>query len=516
MFLEDDELIAKTTGAIRTERRNAEFLFNRRVAQFTAILAKLEDEYFKARDSDVNDIANRVINNLAQLAGRNTPSASMVLRAFPPESILVAADLAPSEASALTGRRASGLLLERGGATSHTAIMAKALELPAVMGAAGVAGGVPHGARLIVDGQLGRAIVNPTEATLARYEAQRAALREQDAELALLRDSPPETLDGYLMDLRANVELPEEVSHIAAHGARGVGLFRSEFIFMNRATLPTEDEQCRVYRAVLEGAAPHSAVLRTLDLGGDKLPSARLHGAEANPFMGERAVRLCLPRPELFKPQLRAMLRASVHGKARILIPMISGVEEFVQAKQVLRDCKAELRAAKIPFDTKVRLGAMIEVPSAAVVADDLARVCDFFSIGTNDLVQYTLAVDRGNERVANLYEPLHPAVMKLLRQVVAAARRTGIPVTVCGEVAADPVMAVILLGLGVDELSMTSVGIPHVKKLIRGVTFAEAKAFAEEVMAQTTVAGIKRVARARLRGFVRSKLTGPSPMLHR
>jgi phosphotransferase system enzyme I (PtsI) len=459
------------------------------------LLSSLEDETFRARKGDLVDVANRILTNLA-------PHRASTDQTFPPGSVLVATDLAPSETTPLMGAQVDGIVLETGGATSHTAIMAKALEIPGVVGVPDITSAVQHGGHIIMDGQTGKVVCNPTPETLAYYEREKTSFSAFEAELRELRDMPAETIDGYSVTVRANLELLEEAEHIVNHGARGVGLFRTEFLFMNVMKAPAEEEQFEIYRNVLQKVAPHPVVFRTLDFGGDKfLTSGQIH-KELNPFMGQRAIRLCLSHPEVFRAQVRAMLRASAYGPTRILIPMISGVEEFREVKRHVRRAKAELKLEKVPFDTKVELGAMIEVPSAAVVADDLARECDFFSIGTNDLIQYTLAVDRGNEKVAYLYEPMHPAVLRLVKGTVMAARKNGIPVTVCGEMAADPMTAILLLGLGVDELSMSAVGIPSVKRLIRSIDLNDAKQLAEEVFAQSTIEDIHKVIKKRLKKF--------------
>lgn len=498
MFLEDEALIDHTISSIRAEKKNAEFLFNRRVEEFVTILSQIEDEYFRSRDNDILDVASRVI---AHLVSQHPTSLT---QSPAPESVLVAHDLPPSQTTLLIKDHVIALVLEKGGPTSHTAIMAKALEIPAVVGVSYVTNFLETGSQIIVDGLDGRIVVNPTEETRARYERERDKLNAFERELEQLRDLPGETLDGYTIEIRANVELPEEVEHVGQHGASGVGLFRTEFIFLNRTHPMTEDEQFEIYRRVTSTLAPQSVVIRTLDVGGDKFFSRVQIAAELNPFMGQRAVRLCLQHPEIFRQQIRAALRASAFGKARLLIPMISGLEEFLEVKKHIHNAKQELRREKIAFDPKIEVGAMIEVPSAALVADTLARECDFFSIGTNDLIQYSLAVDRGNESVAYLYEPLHPAITRLLRMVIKAAHDGGIPVAVCGEVAADPMMAVVLLGLGVDELSMSAVSVAPVKKLIRSITLAEAKVLAEEILAQTTIHGAKQVLRRRLRAYVK------------
>ncbi|MGI8905681.1 MAG: phosphoenolpyruvate--protein phosphotransferase [Candidatus Sumerlaeaceae bacterium] len=494
-FLNDPALIERTENAIRGERKNAEYLFNRTVTSWLDVLSTLEDETFRARNSDIVDVANRIQANLA-------PHRSTTDTTFPPNSVIVATDLAPSETTPLMGAHIGGIALEKGGATSHTAIIAKALEIPGVVGVPDITGLVTHGALVIVDGQTGKVIIDPTPETLAYYEREQASFKTFEMELRELRELAAETIDGYSVTMRANLELLEEAEHICGHGACGIGLFRTEFLFMNVLTPPAEEQQFAIYKAVIEKVAPHPVVFRTLDFGGDKFLTNAATTRELNPFMGQRAIRLCLSNPGMFRAQVRAMLRASAFGPTRILIPMISGVEEFREVKRHIRRAKAELKFEKIPYDTKVQLGAMIEVPSAAVVADDLARECDFFSIGTNDLIQYTLAVDRGNEKVAYLYEPMHPAVLKLLKTTVLAARKNGIPVTVCGEMAADPMTAILLLGLGVDELSMSAVGIPQVKRLIRSINLNEAKLLAEEVYSQSTIEGVHKVVRKSLKKY--------------
>ncbi|MBX7245867.1 MAG: phosphoenolpyruvate--protein phosphotransferase, partial [Candidatus Sumerlaeaceae bacterium] len=496
MFLEDVELVENTVAAIRREKKNAEFLFNRRVNEFLAKLQPFDDEFMKAFDSDVLDISNRVLANLSQTGG-HTPAA------LGADAVIVANDLAPSETTRLVKEHVAAFVLEKGGPTSHTAIMAKALEIPSVVGVANIAGFVENDSTIIVDGLSGRVVVNPTPETLRRFEHEKVEFGQYEKELEQLRDQDAETQDGYAISLCANLELPEEIAHVTQHGAQGIGLFRTEFLYMNRRTAPTEDEQFEIYRRAIEAVKPHCVVFRTLDIGGDKFFSAVEVSTEMNPFMGQRAIRLCLQHPEVFRDQLRAMLRASAFGRTRILIPMISGLEEFLEVKRQVRQAKEELKQAKMVFDPNTEVGAMIEVPSAAVVADALAHECDFFSIGTNDLIQYTLAVDRGNEKVAYLYEPLHPAIMRMMKSIISAGRDNGIPVAVCGEMAADPMMAIILLGMGVDELSMSAVCIPPVKKLIRSIDLSEAKALAEEILTQPTIEGAKQVLRRRMKTYI-------------
>ncbi len=482
MFLSDQELVDATVADIRTEQKNADYLFARRVERFLESLAAFEDPFFHGRDSDFRDAAHRVLANL-----KEQPPTTRVH--FGPETVLVAHDLAPSQAANLLRENVIALALERGGATSHTAIMAKAIEIPAVVGLHGITSAVQDGAPIIVDGLAGKVILYPSQETFLHYSRRQGEFIELEQQLEKLRELPCETVDGYSVVLRANLEFPNEVPHVILHGAKGVGLFRTEFVFLNRESPPTEEEQYALYRQVAEGVYPETVVFRTLDLGGDKLASVVQHQRELNPFMGQRAIRICLQNPNLFRTQLRAICRASSLGNAQILIPMVSGIEEMRAVRRHLEEVKAELAAENIPFDPQIPLGAMIEIPSAAVTADILARECDFFSIGTNDLIQYTLAVDRGNELVAYLYQPLHPAILRLLKMTVSAAEDAGIRVSVCGETAADPMMALLFVGMGVQELSMSSVNVPAVKQVIRAVSLSEAKLLAEEILSESSTA---------------------------
>lgn len=496
-MLEDVDLIDPTIEAIRKERVAADFAYHRRVMEMVALLSQIDDEYFRARDNDVLDVASRVLGNLSS-ARVSAPET------IEPDSIVVAHDLSPTDVTQYLKPEVIALVTERGGATSHTSIMAKAMEIPAVVGVAGITSHVEHGTLAIVDGMSGKIILNPGEETIADYRKQQQAFVEFSRDLDQLRDQPAETLDGYSVTLRANVEFPEEVGHIFQHGAAGIGLFRTEFLFLNRTDLPSEKEQFELYRLVVEQAAPHPVVIRTLDIGGDKLNQRLFGQREDNPFMGQRAIRLCLKHEPMFRDQLRAILRASAFGTVRLLIPMIASLEEFVQVRKILKEVKASLRAAQIPYDNRIEMGAMIEIPSAALVADALARECDFFSIGTNDLIQYTLAVDRGNQNVAYLYDPLNPAVLRMLRMTVNAAREGGIPVSVCGEMAGDASLAMLLLGLGVDELSMSAANLPYVKRLIRSIRLSDAKAVAEQAMLENTVDGVRAVVKRHMKKFER------------
>ncbi len=498
-LLDDADLIDATVETIRSEQKNAEYLFARRINEFLDQLRKLDDGFLVGRETDFQDVAWRVLNNL----GRQQHATHAT---FGPDTVLVGHDLLPSQSANLLKEHVVGLALEKGGPTSHTAIIAKATEIPTVVGVEGIMQVVREGAPVIVDGVAGKVILFPSQETYARYLARQSEFQQLERELEELRDLAAETLDGYSITLRANIEFPEEISHIKLHGARGVGLFRTEFIFLNRERLPNEEEQYQIYKQVAERVFPDTVIFRTLDVGGDKFFAASARPRELNPFMGLRAVRLCLKHEEIFRPQLRAMLRANALGNAKILIPMISGVEEFRQVKQLISTVIEELRGEGYQIDHSVEIGAMVEIPSAAILADELARECDFFSIGTNDLIQYTLAVDRGNSSVAYLYEPLHLSVLRLLRMTVKAAEDAGIKVSVCGEAAADPLYALILAGLGVHELSMSAVNVPAVKRVMRAVTLQELRALVEEIFNASTISERKSVLKTFLDFLVRER----------
>ena len=394
-------------------------------------------------------------------------------------------DLLPSDALAMNSRMVKGIAMDAGGKTSHTAILARAFEIPAVLGLSSITRVARTGDKIIVDGNRGKVVVDPDEETLKRYGAIQKEWQKREVQLATLNTLPAETRDGKLIYLQANIEVPEETDSLLAHGADGIGLYRSEFLFMQPGGVSTEEQQYKSYASVVDALGGRPVTIRTLDVGGDKaIPGFEQHN-EKNPILGWRAVRFCLARTGLFKSQLRALLRASAHseGSLRIMFPMISGVEELEKVLTVLEEAKDECRAKGQPFDEDISVGIMIEVPSAALTTDILARKVDFFSIGTNDLIQYTIAVDRGNERIAYLYEPFHPGVLRLIKMVVDNAHAAGIPVSMCGEMAGDPMATVILLGLGLDMYSMSSFSIPEVKQIIRSISMIEAEELVGEIM---------------------------------
>ena len=482
MALEDPALIGETIRVFESTRQNIETCFNQVSQRYIQAFAKFEDEYLRERASDIRDVAQRVLQNLLGQAENS-------LSRLADKRIVVANDVSPSDSASIDRSAAIALVTDSGSKTSHAVIVARSMKMPAVVGVRNLTKRAHNGDWAIVDGYDGVVILNPSETTLFRYgkiqekkKSFEARLMEANRELAV-------TLDGVAVSLMANIEKVEEVAQVKAYAAEGVGLYRTEYLFLNSARIPTEQEQFLAYRAVAQAIAPQPVVIRTLDLGGDKPMEGNpdLFPKENNPFMGFRAIRFCLENLEIFKDQLRAILRASACGNVRIMYPMISGSEEMVRANAVLTECMAELKSRDIAFDAKLQVGAMIEIPSAAMTADILAKECVFFSVGTNDLIQYLLAIDRVNERIAHLYEPTHPAVVRTLKHIVDEAHKRGVTVSVCGEMAGDPVFAPLLLGLGVDALSMSPAWLPSVKYMVRAMTMADARALAAEALTLTS-----------------------------
>jgi phosphotransferase system enzyme I (PtsI) len=469
LMLEDRVLIEEVIKLIREQKINADFAFHTAADRYIAVLEAVEDEYLRERAADLRDLATRVLDNLLNV------KQQLDLRHLTETCILVGHDLSPSTTAQLDRNFVLGFVTDIGGKTSHTAILARSLDIPAVVGAQNISEELETGDYALLDGYNGTVIVNPTDQTLFEY-GQLAKIKATLGEkLREIQSQPAVTLDGKIIHLSANIEDQQDVAAVLRHGAEGVGLFRTEFLFINRDKLPTEEQQYEVYRQVAEQLKPQPVIIRTLDLGGDKFSSQLQLAEEMNPFLGWRAIRFCLAQPEVFRAQLRAILRASASGNVRMMYPMISGVDELNQANAHVEKCKAELRAEKIPFDEKMEIGAMIEIPSAALVSESLARRVSFFSIGTNDLIQYTLAADRTNEKVSHLYEPTHPSILRLIKMTVDAAHANGIWVGVCGEIGGDPVLAPLLIGLGVDELSAAPSAIDSVKYIIRRIKNEEA-----------------------------------------
>jgi phosphotransferase system enzyme I (PtsI) len=474
LMLEDRVLIEEVIKIIREQKANADYAFHTASDRYIAVLEAVEDEYLRERAADLRDLTSRVLDNLLNA------KQQLDLRHLTEPCILVGHDLSPSTTAQLDRNFVLGFVTDVGGPTSHTAILARSLDIPAVVGAQNISEELETGDYALLDGYNGTVTVNPTDQTLFEY-GQLAKIKASLGEkLREIQHQPAVTLDGQVIHLSANIEDQNDVAAVIAHGAEGVGLFRTEFLFINRESLPTEEEQLKVYREVAAALKPQPVIIRTLDLGGDKFSSHLQIAKEMNPFLGWRAIRFCLAQPEMFRAQLRAILRASAEGNVKLMYPMISGLDELNRANAYVEECKTELRAEKIPFDENLEIGAMIEIPSAALVAGALAKKVKFFSIGSNDLIQYTLAADRTNEKVAHLYEPTHPAILRLIKMTVDAAHANGAWIGVCGEIAGDPVLAPLLLGLGVDELSAAPSAIDSVKYIIRRVKNEEARKLAE------------------------------------
>ncbi|WP_241754884.1 phosphoenolpyruvate-protein phosphotransferase PtsI [Koleobacter methoxysyntrophicus] len=476
MVLEDPALIEEVKQKIRNERIKADNAVDQVIKEFVAVFEAMEDEYMKERAADVKDVGTRLLKNIL-----NIPFQS--LADIQDEVIVVARDLTPSDTAQMNKSKVMGFATDIGGRTSHSAIMARSLEIPAVVGLGNISSSTKNGDTVILDGNDGIVIINPDETTLERYLELKEQHKKLQEELAKLRELPAETLDKHRVELAANIGTPKDVKGALDNGAEGIGLYRTEFLYMDRDNLPTEDEQFEAYKAVAEAMEEKPVIIRTLDIGGDKRLPYIDFPEELNPFLGWRAIRMCLDRPEIIKTQLRAILRASSYGKLRIMYPMVSNISEVRRANAILEEAKKELEREGISFDREIEVGIMVEIPAAAVAADILAKEVDFFSIGTNDLIQYTLAVDRMNENIAHLYQPLHPAILRLIKNVIEASHTNGIWTGMCGEMAGDVNAAPILLGLGLDEFSMSAVSIPRVKKIIRSLTLKQAKKIADKAL---------------------------------
>ena len=490
MILEDEELEEEIIDYLRSNKVNASVAASKIIDQQVEMLSEIDDEYLKERAGDIRDIGNRLIKNIL---GMHIVDLGDITE----ESILVAYDLTPSETAQLNLEKVLGFITDIGGRTSHTSIMARSLELPAIVGTNDVTARVNTGDYLILDAVNNRVYVNPTQAEIDELKTLEAKLAEEKAELAKLKDLPAVTLDGHKVDVVANIGTIRDCEGAHRNGAEGVGLYRTEFLFMDRDQLPSEEEQFIAYKEVVEAMEGRLVVLRTMDIGGDKeLPYLNLP-KEMNPFLGWRAVRIALDRREILHAQLRAVLRASAFGKLAVMFPMIISVEEIRELKSVLETLKAELRAEGKAFDENIQVGVMVETPSAAVNAKFLAKEVDFFSIGTNDLTQYTLAVDRGNELISHLYNPMSPSVLGLIKQVIDASHAEGKWTGMCGELAGDERATLLLLGMGLDEFSMSAISVPRIKKLIRHVNYQEVKALANEALQKPTAAEIEQLIQA-------------------
>jgi phosphoenolpyruvate-protein phosphotransferase (PTS system enzyme I) len=486
MIVEDNMISGATINIILEEKINAEWALKKSVQKIRQLFDQVDFEYIRDRITDVENVVERILRNLV---GKKQESLSAINE----KVIIVAHDLTPADTSEINTSMVMGFITDVGGKTSHTAIMAQALKIPAVLGLEKATGSIEDGNLLIVDGYKGEIIINPDDDLIITYQEKALYYKNYISSILQLSHLPSETTDGYRMAVKANVEFLEELETAKDNGAEGIGLYRTEFLYIRNKGVPSEDELFQNYREIAEKVTPFPVTIRTLDIGGDKIFSNKKPSNEANPALGLRAIRFCLKEPEIFKSQLRAILRASVYGNIRIMFPMISGVQELLDAKSIMSQVMAELESVNIAYDKNIKVGAMIEIPSAVMVADILAESADFFSIGTNDLIQYTLAIDRSNENVAYMYEPYHPAVIRMIMQIVKAAHNAGIEVSLCGEMAGDPFCIPILLGMGINELSLTATGIPQLKKLIRSLSRAEAEKDLENILKLKTSEEVRK-----------------------
>ncbi len=487
--LEDPVLEETIQNKITQERHNAPYAIAEGIKEIAALFQQLRDPYLQERAADIRDVGRRILENA-------TGAARVELSCLTEDCIVAARDLTPSETVSMDFAHTLGFVTELGGRTSHTAIISRSMEIPAVVGAAGVLEGISGGETVILDALDGCVVVDPTAAEIECYEGKRRDFLRRREALAALRALPAQTRDGKRFELCANIGGPGDLAGAVKYGAQGVGLYRTEFLYMNNTHFPSEEEQFAAYREVTaEMGAQRPVIVRTLDIGGDKDLPYYAFEREDNPFLGWRAIRMCLDRRDLFKTQLRAILRAGVFGKLRIMFPMIISLEELLAAREILEECRKELRAEGVPFQEDIEVGIMVETPAAVMMADVLAAYVDFFSIGTNDLTQYTLAVDRGNPRIAGRYDPLHPAVLRSIKRVIDASHAAGKWTGMCGELAGDLRAAALLAGMGLDEFSMTASSIPSVKKQLRDLDFSDARALAERALAAATADEVRRIA---------------------
>ncbi len=481
LIVRDRMLFKETLRIIQEQNINAERALHQAFGKIKEVFARVQDSHIKGRIQDVDAVYRRI---MAHLTGKGLSELYASLGPV----VIVARDLSPAETTQMSNSKVLGFVTERGGKTSHTAIIARALEIPAVVGLDNATGEITSGEYLIVDGVAGKVVINPDGALRQVYRSRQEDLEAFQAEVGQTSALPAVTVDGHANRVMANIELPEEVTLALKYGSDGIGLYRTEFLFLRQRQLPTEEELFQDYKRVVEAMAPQVVTIRTLDIGGDKFLSHLEYAPEMNPALGLRAIRFCLKEPKIFRSQLKAILRASAFGQVRVMFPLISSLGEMRAARQLLEAVKEELTREGVPFDGKMPVGAMIEVPAAVTLAHLLTQQADFFSIGTNDLIQYALAIDRVNKQVADMYQPLHPAVLRMIREVVQAGRAAQIPVAICGEMAGDPMHIPVLLGLGVQELSMNSTAIPLVKLLIRKTSLEVAREIARQALRRGTV----------------------------
>jgi phosphotransferase system enzyme I (PtsI) len=496
LILDDVMVIEDTEALVRTEGYNAAWALKEVISRVVASLSNIGDEYLKERSADIIDVKRRVLAKLLGVKSEKVLSP-------PVPSIVVAHELSPSETAQLDRRVVLGYATDRGGRTSHTAILARSQGVAAVVGLEDAARLIETGDTLILDGNCGTLIINPLDVTVKKYKIEIEKWKEFEAQLLTLTGYAAETLDHHKVDLVANIDLPDEVRSALDYGAEGIGLFRTEYFFIAHDQLPTEEEQYKVYRAVVDRMKDKPVTIRVLDIGGDKIAGYLHRSAELNPFMGWRGIRFLLTRKDIFKTQLRAIYRASGHGRVRLMFPLIVSVDEVLRAKEICEEVKADLIRARYKIDPDLEIGIMVETPSAVALAGALAREVDFFSIGTNDLIQYTMAVDRGNTKISYLYQHLHPSIIRFLKMTVDAAKKSNIPTAICGEMCADPLATVVLLGLGIDEFSCSPNRMPEVKKIVRSVTYDECKTIVKKILQYSTTEKIE----AHVESFLKERI---------
>lgn len=476
LLLEDSVIIEETIHSIKKENKSAEFAFFHIMQKYENTLNGSSTNHFQNRSSDLRDVKRRVIRHIQ---GDRTDQ----LNQLSGSAVIVTNDLTPSDAVMLERRKVLGFATDLGGRTSHAAIMARSMEVPSVVGLRRIFNLVEEGDRIVIDGNEGKVLIQPDEKTINHYRKLQEKYYDTNRKLDEIRDLKCLTIDGKEIELSANLEFSDEAESVKSHGAKGVGLYRTDYIYLTKKELPTEEEQFQEYRKIVKKISPDPVIIRTMDLGGDKLPKSFLIPPQENPFLGWRAIRISLERKDIFETQLRAILRASGAGNVKILFPMISGLDEVHECKKALENAKSELQKEGIKYDPDIEIGVIIEVPSAALLADKIAKEVDFLSIGTNDLVQYLLAVDRGNERIAYLYQHLHPAILRMIKQIIMAGHQEGVWVGMCGEMASDPLSTLILVGMDLDEFSVSPIAVPEIKKIIRSTEYREAARIAKKVL---------------------------------
>ncbi|MFQ5353743.1 MAG: phosphoenolpyruvate--protein phosphotransferase [Thermodesulfobacteriota bacterium] len=496
MMMQDSMLVGDTIKIIQEERINAEWALKKVLKRLMDHFNGVDDDYLRERSYDFEHIVSRIISNLS---GRHEDNS---ISGIKEPAIVVAHNLSPADTAQMSKEMVLGFITDLGGKTSHTAIMARALEIPAIVGLETATIKINTGDTVIIDGNTGTVVINPPDSVIAVYRKKEERYADYDRTLHHYRNLSCETRDGRRLSLRGNMELIDDIASLKDHGAEGIGLYRTEFLYMNRRDLPTEEEHYRAYSEVARQVFPHPVIIRTLDIGGDKDLPGLNPSEEPNPALGLRAIRLCLGHRDVFKAQLKGALRSSAEGNVKIMFPMISGVGELRMAKALLDEAKSELQSASVPFNPEIEIGIMIEVPSAAVIADLLVQEVDFISIGTNDLLQYSLAIDRSNEHVAYLYEPYHPAVLRIIKGVAEAAIKAGVDVGVCGEMAGEPEYALILLGFGIQTLSMNAISILKVKRLMRSINYSWAMDICNEISGFATSKEVERYVNERLPEF--------------